>query len=93
VRPPSRLKIVLLWACAVLALGFLVFTYAEALRADRWPKGHPWHGLALGAMAAFFAVQTRLHQGGTGLRAVAVLLPLVAMAAMAMALAVSRGGG
>lgn len=92
-RPPSRAKVVLLWACAAAAVGFLGFTYATALAADRWPKGHPWHGAALLAMAAFFGVQTRLHRGGTALRAVALLLPICAMGAMAVALATTRGSG
>ena len=57
---------------------------------DRWPRGHPWHGIALVSMGGFFAIQTRLHRGGLATRALALALPLCAMAAMAIALSATR---
>lgn len=85
-RAPSRAKTVALWCCAAAAVALLAISYGVALARGDWPRGHPWHGIALAAMAGFFVVQTRLHRGGVATRVVALVLPLVAMAAMAIAL-------
>lgn len=85
-KPPSRLRLVLLWTCSALALVLLVGSYAVALSRDTLPPGHPWHGISLTAMTAFFAVQTALHRAGLALRTVAVALPLIAVASMVVLL-------
>lgn len=86
-KAPPRWRLAILWICAGLAIAFLIGSYAVALRRDDWPRGHPWHGIALLAMAIFFVLQTRFHRGSTTLRIATMLLPLVAVGAMAAALA------
>ena len=84
-NPPSRAKVITLWVCAGLATALLIGSYAVALLDGSWPRGHPWHGIALLALAGFFLVQIRLHRGGMATRVVAMALPLIAVAAMMVA--------
>lgn len=66
------------FACAAAALGLLVVTYATSLPRGEWPKGHPWHGIALLSAAGWFVIQTRLGDGRLLTNIAAVVLPLVA---------------
>ncbi|MGA1524424.1 MAG: hypothetical protein ACO4CZ_10695 [Planctomycetota bacterium] len=91
-NPPSAAKTWALRAAATAAVGFLVWTYVDASARGASPKGHPWHGLALATMAGFFLVQVELHRGTRTVRTLAVVLPLCAIASMAMALIVTKNG-
>ena len=86
-KAPPRWRLAVLWICASLAVVFLIGSYAVALSRDAWPRGHPWHGIALLSMAVFFVLQTRFHRSGAALRVATMVLPLIAVGAMAAALA------
>jgi hypothetical protein len=66
---------------AIGALILLAVVYARALRADTWPKGHPWFAVAVLATAAWLVVQPRTGAGRHLANALALLLPAVAMLA------------
>ncbi len=64
--------------CAALALLLFVVSYSIALARGGWPKGHPWHGVALLSASGWFVVQTRLGDGKLLTNVAALVLPLVA---------------
>ena len=80
---PSRVRAH--YVLAGLAVAFAVWTFAVGLLRETPPKGHPWVGIAALALAGHLVVQTHVHATGSRFAVLAVLLPLGAIGAAAVA--------